>query len=290
MMLITRRLLAVSVASFCLIALPASAAPAMWEIRDDDSAIWLFGSFHVLPEGTAWRTDLFDNVLTEAQQVVFEADIRPEAVAQLGAEAFVRGVYVDGTMLTDGLDDAVEGLLRDKAAAIGLPMGSIQAMRPWMATNTITIQALAGEGYRAEGVEFVLQPALPEARLGFLETGDQQLEVLAGAPEDEQIAMLAATLEQLDALPKLMDKMLDSWVDGTPEALGDLFLMEMGGFEEAFLDRLIYQRNRNWVVPLEAMLAQDQENLVVVGAAHLIGTGSVLDLLEDAGYEVERIQ
>ena len=286
----TARCLIAMIALFNLIALPAWAAPAMWQIRDDDSAIWLFGSFHVLPDGTAWRTELFDGVVDDAERVVFEADVRPAAVARLGAEAFVRGVYVDGTMLTDGLGEAIESRLRAKAAAIGLPMGSILAMRPWMATNTITLQALAVEGYRAEGVEFVLQPQLAETQLGFLETGAQQLEVLAGAPEAEQIAMLTATLDQLDVLPKLMDKMLGSWVDGTPEELGELFLMEMGGFEGAFLDRLIYARNQNWMSPLQTMLAGNQENLVIVGAAHLIGGGSVLDLLEQAGYEVERIQ
>lgn len=266
------------------------AEPAMWAVRDADSAIWLFGSFHVLPAGTAWRSAVFDQVLADADRVVFEADVRPAAVAQVGAEAFVRGVYVDGTMLTDALDEATEARLREKAAAIGLPVGSILAMRPWMATNTITVQALAAEGYHAEGVEFELQPALAEDRLAFLETGDQQLDVLAGAPEDEQLAMLSSTLDQLDGLSKMMDKMLASWIDGTPEKLGDLFLMEMGGFEEAFLDRLIYARNQNWVAPLETMLADNQENLVIVGAAHLIGDGSVLDLLVQAGYEVERIQ
>jgi len=290
MKLTARHTLAAMVASLWLIASSAWAAPAMWTIRDHDSTIWLFGSFHVLPEDAVWQTSLFENVLEDADRVVFEADVRPMAVASMGAEAFVRGVYVDGTLLTDGLEEAVESQLREKAAAIELPMGSILAMRPWMATNTIAMQALAAEGYRAEGVEFVLQPALPEGRLGFLETGEQQLDVLAGAPEDEQIAMLVATLEQLDALPKLMEKMLRSWVDGTPEELGDLFLMEMGGFEEAFLDRLIYQRNRNWMAPLESMLARNQENLVIVGAGHLIGAGSVLDLLEQAGYEVARIQ
>ena len=279
-----------AVAVLSLTTLPALAEPAMWEIRDDDSAIWLFGSFHILPEGAGWRTGLFDQILEDAASVVFEADVRPPAVARMGAEAFVRGVYVDGTVLTDALDDAAEARLREKAAAIELPMGSILAMRPWMATNTITVQALAMEGYGAQGVEFVLQPDLAEDRLGFLETGAQQLEVLAGAPEDEQIAMLTATLDQLDALPKLMDKMLGSWVAGAPEDLGELFLMEMSGFEEAFLDRLIYARNRNWVAPLETMLAENRENLVIVGAAHLIGDGSVLDLLEQAGYEVERIQ
>jgi uncharacterized protein YbaP (TraB family) len=289
MKLTTRRLAASLAASLSLVT-PAWAAPAMWEIRDADSAIWLFGSFHVLPEGTIWRTEMFDSILADAEQVFFEADVRPAAAAQIGAEAFVRGVYVDGTMLTDGLDEAVESQLRQTAAAINLPLGPILAMRPWMATHTITLQALTSEGYRAEGVEFVLQPQLPEERLGFLETGKQQLEVMAGAPEDEQVAMLSETLKQLDTLPKLMDKMLGSWTGGTPEELGDLFLMEMGGFETAFLDRLIYARNQNWIAPLEDMLAQNQDNLVIVGAAHLIGDGSVIDLLEEAGYEIERIQ
>lgn len=273
----------------CLIG-QACAAPAMWEIRDGDSAIWLFGSFHVLPEGAAWRTELFDQVLAEADRVVFEADVRPAAVAQVGAEAFVRGIYTDGSILTASLTPEIEAELRDKAAAISLPMGSIMAMRPWMATHTITLQALVAEGYDAKGVEFLLQPELADTRLSFLESGAEQLDVLAGAPEDEQVAMLVATLQQLDGLPKLMDKMLSNWTQGTPEALGDLFLMEMGGFETAFLDRLIYARNQRWMTPLETMLAENQDNLVIVGAAHLIGEGSVLDLLEQAGYDIERIQ
>lgn len=284
------RCLIPAIAALGLTAPQAQAQPAMWEVRDDDSAIWLFGSFHILPEGADWRSGLFDQLLKDADSVVFEADVRPAAAAKLGAEAFVRGVYVDGTLLTDALDDALEARLRQHAATINLPMGSILAMRPWMATNTITVQALASEGFRAEGVEFVLQPELPEARIDFLETGTQQLDVLAGAPDDEQIAMLAATLDEIDGIGKLMDKMLGSWVGGTPDKFAKLFLMEMGGFETAFLDRLIYARNRNWLGPLESMLAENRENLVIVGAAHLIGDGSVLDLLEQAGYAVERIQ
>jgi len=38
------------------------------------------------------------------------------------------------------------------------------------------------------------------------------------------------------------------------------------------------------------MLASNEENLVIVGAAHLIGGDSVLDLLQAAGYSIERIQ
>ncbi len=269
---------------------PALAAPALWEVRDGDSAIWLFGSFHVLPEGAEWRTALFDEVLADADRVFFEADVRPAAVAQVGADAFVRGIYVDGTLLTDLLDETLEAQLRAEAAALGMPMGMLLAMKPWMATNTISVQAMMAHGYDMDGVEFVVQPELEEARMGFLETGAEQLDVLSGAPEDEQLAMLQATLDQLELLPKALDKMKTRWLNGTPEMLADLFLMEAGGFETAFLDRLIYARNQNWIAPLETMLADNEENLVIVGAAHLIGEGSVLDLLEQQGYEIERIQ
>lgn len=269
---------------------PAVADPALWEVSDGDSSIWLFGSFHILPDGTEWRSELFDGVLAEADKVVFETDVRPAAIAQMGAEAFARGIYVDGTLLTDVMDDALEAQLRQQAAAMDMPMGMVLAMRPWMATNTITVQMLAAHGYQNQGVEFVLQPEISTERLGFLESGTEQLDVLAGAPDDEQLAMLQATLDELDALPKLIEKMKTRWVDGTPEELTDLFLMEMGGFETAFLDRLLYARNQNWLEPIEAMLAENQENLVIVGAAHLIGDGSVLDLLEQAGYRVQRVQ
>lgn len=272
------------------LAVPAQAEPAMWEVRDDDSAIWLFGSFHVLPEGAAWRTGLFDAILADADRIVFETDMRPTATAQVGAEAYLRGVYTDGTLLTEVLGETIETQLREKAAAINLPMGMVQAMKPWLAANTITVQAMADKGFASEGVELLLLPELDEGRLGFLETGSEQLEVLAGAPDDEQIAMLVATLDQIDALPKVLDKMLRSWLSGTPDQLSALFLTEMGGFEAAFMERLLYARNRNWMGPLEAMLEANSENLVVVGAAHLLGDGSVLDLLEQAGYEVERIQ
>ena len=269
---------------------PAMAQPGIWEVRDKDSSIWLFGSFHILPEGAEWRTGLFDTILNDADKVVFETDVSSAAMATIGAEAFARGIYVDGTMLTDVIGEDTEAKLRQQANLIGLQVGPVLAMKPWMATNAITVAALTAQGYDQQGVEFVLQPELAPERMVFLESGDQQLEVLAGAPEDQQIAMLESTLDEIPTLSKQMEQMLGSWADGTPERLAEMFKIEMGGYESAFLDRLLYARNRNWMAPLHTMLADNQENLVVVGAAHLIGDGSVLDLLAKAGYAVERVQ
>lgn len=272
------------------LASPALAAPGLWEVRDDDSVLWIFGSFHILPEGLDWRTELFDTVLQDADKVVFEADVGPQAMAEVGGEAFARGIYVDGTLLTDVIGADLEAQLRDYAGEIGLQLGPILAMKPWLATNTISVAAMMAEGFSEQGVELQLQPELDMERMVFLETGEEQLDVLAGASEEEQVAMLQATMDEMPNLPKVVTKMLSHWSNGTTEVMADMFLMEMGGFETAFMDRLIYDRNRNWIPPLETMLAENENNLVIVGAAHLVGEDSVLDLLEKAGYAVERVQ
>ena len=279
-------------ATACLLGLTTSAqaAPAIWEVRDNDSAIWLFGSIHVLPEATAWRTPLFDAILADADMVVFETDISPATMAELGGRAFVQGTYMDGTLLTDVIDDKTERQLRQYAESVALQMGPLLAMRPWLVTSTISTAAMATTGYTAQGVEFVLDQELARERLRYLETGDEQLAVLSGGSEQEQVALLQATLADMATLPKLMGKMLRSWMNGSPEVLAELIAMESGGIEGAFMERLIYTRNRNWIAPLEQMLGDNEANLIVVGAGHLAGDGSVLDLLEQAGYEIERLQ
>lgn len=267
-----------------------AAAPAMWKVSDDNSAIYLFGSFHVLPDGIEWRTPLFDERLATAEKVVLETDVSPLAQAQVGAAAIARGVYVDGTLLTDVIDDELEAKLRAQSSAYDLPVGSLLAMRPWMAANTISIAAVVALGYDQPGVEFQIEPETNPDRLIQLETGEEQLDVLAGASDEEQLAMLQATLDELDSMPKLMSKMIHHWQAGTADRIAHLFQMEMGGFEDAFLDRLLYQRNRNWVEPLSQLLADDVDALVIVGAAHLVGPTNVIELLEAEGFTATRVQ
>jgi uncharacterized protein YbaP (TraB family) len=269
---------------------PSIAAPAMWEVRDDDSALWLFGSFHVLPESVEWRTPLFDNTLAQADTVVFEADVRPAAMMAIGAEAFARGIYTDGRLLTDSINSETENKLRKVAADLGLPVGSLLAMRPWFAALTITTGATSAIGYTSEGVEYILQPELPSEKQVYLETAAEQLDVLAVAPDEEQFALFEATLNEVDGMAKVLDKMVSNWAEGTPERLANLFVAETGAYSGAFVERLIYARNRNWLPKFETMLAENNEALVIVGAGHLIGEDSVINLLEEAGYHVARIQ
>jgi len=48
-------------------------------------------------------------------------------------------------------------------------------------------------------------------------------------------------------------------------------------------DSLLGARNRKWIPKIESLLNDDKNYLVIVGTAHLVGQGSVIELLKRDG-------
>lgn len=269
----------------------AQAAPAIWKVSDEDSSIWLFGSIHLLPPGTEWRTEIFDNLIDEADRVYFETDLGPTAQPKIIALTMERGFARDGRLLNQRISEKLMGKVRSTAERFAVPVPTLLAMQPWMAASTISVSALVQAGYDPNaGVDTMLQQEISVERQGFLETAEEQIDVIAGGSEADQIIMLEATLAEAERIVTMIDEMKDAWLGGTPETLADLFLAEMGAYGEGFMDRLIVDRNENWVEQIEVMLAENEAAFLVVGAGHLVGEHSVVKLLEQQGFSSERVQ
>src|SRR5436190_11565102 len=76
---------AILVSLLALLALTATAKadPAMWEVRDGDSGIKLFGSVHMLPPDLKWRTPALEEAMAASEHVYFETDIGPRGFLAL---------------------------------------------------------------------------------------------------------------------------------------------------------------------------------------------------------------
>lgn len=268
---------------------PAFAAPAIWEVRDDDSRIWLFGSIHTLPEAQDWRTPTFEKILTKADRVFFEVIMTPQAAATITDELVARGYFMDGRLLTDVLDDAQEARLRTIIGKIGLSIEPVLTMRPWLAAQSLNSMALQGFQTLGPGVELQLMAELPERAMGELETAAQQIDAITMMSIEEEVDMFMTSVEGLPDLTESMESIFELWVAGEAEALHVLAMEEMGGFGGA-TDRLLLQRNRSWVVPLTRLLDNGEQVLVVVGAAHLLGREGLIELLDIEGYQIDRVQ
>lgn len=269
----------------------AQAAPALWKVSDGDSAIYLFGSVHMLRADQEWRTPLLNKVVSKAERVYFETDISPVGQAEAASLSILHGFNTDGRLLNDIISAELMAQLREAAEAHYVPMASLLAMKPWMAATTISSMPMINAGYAANfGVETVLSAELAEERIGMLETVEEQMGFLAGGTEAEGIEMLQASLDTLETVTADVEDLTRSWANGNPEELGALFMDQMGSFDSIMVERLIDNRNKNWTEQIADMLERNEGALLVVGAAHLAGEMSVVKLLEDKGFTSERIQ
>jgi hypothetical protein len=82
--------------------------------------------------------------------------------------------------------------------------------------------------------------------------------------------------------------MTDAWSAGELETLSGELLASFDEFPGLY-DTLVTERNEKWVGSLEDMLDDRRRYLVVVGALHLVGSDSVVELMTARGHTVQRI-
>jgi uncharacterized protein YbaP (TraB family) len=99
--------------------------------------------------------------------------------------------------------------------------------------------------------------------------------------------MLAESLKDLDSERASMAKLVEGWRAGDAPGVERIVLTELKQ-EPLLYQRLLVERNRNWLPKIEALFARRGHALVVVGAAHLIGPDGLISLLRAKGYVVEQ--
>lgn len=281
----------VAAAALATAQVPALSAPPMWLVSDDDSRVWLFGSMHALPEGTQWRSALFDEVLEEVDLYYYEALMDANGQAEVQAAVMRLGLNPPGESLTGYLTEAEADLLRRLAEAYGLPVTNLEVMRPWLAGLTLSVGAMQTEGFSmTSGIELALQPETPDWHERYFETPGEQLLLFADLPHDVQVGTLVTTLHQLAEMRDVFHAMFEAWHGGDVAALeAVLEALEMNDYPQV-REALIVRRNEAWCEDIAELMAGAQDALIVVGVGHLVGDRAVPALLDAQGYTVERVQ
>ncbi|MGE5500443.1 MAG: TraB/GumN family protein [Ignavibacteriales bacterium] len=270
-------------------ALPASAQPPVWVVRDQDSTIVLFGSVHMLPPGLNWRPEALDTAIRDADDLWFELPLNAtdsQAAARLAIE---RGTLPKGQKLVDKLSPSGRRRLEAAARRMNLSIDALNRMRPWLAEVTVGVAQLAGGGANgSDGVERTLNNDAPAtAQRRAFETPEQQIAFFADAPEKDQVASLENSLREMEKDPGAYSKLVAAWLAGDTQALEREGLKPMRRASPTLYDRLVVKRNARWTDMIARRLAGSGETVMVVGAAHLIGKDGVPAMLRRRGLHVE---
>lgn len=270
---------------------PVKATPAIWKVEKGEQTGWLFGTMHLLPS-IDWKTPTVAQALDEAKIFVFEIEIDkidPATAQQLIAKF---GFLTDGRNLPDILGAERWAAVSEFAAGLGIPAASLGPMKPWLASLTLSQLYLVKQGFEpTQGVEAVLLQELRAkgARTESLETAEQQFSFFDNLSEEIQIALLETSLEDLKNNPDRAQDMLNRWATGDTEALAALLNESLADYPEAY-DALLVARNRAWIPQLAELMANGDPVFAAVGAGHLVGPDSVVDLLKAEGYTVTRLK
>ncbi|QFT77849.1 TraB/GumN family protein [Erythrobacter sp. THAF29] len=277
-------------------------SPAMWKIADEDTTIYLFGTYHVLPEGFRWRTPLFDKVMAEVDEVVFESrddeEVEPGdlSVDQLRLMLLLRE-YRSDTPISERLSEQNREKFLRLLDAADIPAARVEHGPPLMAMLAIVMAMIEAEGSQRElGVETIIEAEFKESGrpISAIEDFIQVLENMFNIDEVTMIDALEQGLTEWDGCELFDPADVDwsnehSWAQGKLDA-ADLEEMFEDPFGKALYEVLLTDRNRAWTDWVVKRLEQPGNLLLAVGAGHMEGPDSLVTMLEQRGVTSNRIQ
>lgn len=263
--------------------------PAMWKIADKDTTIYLFGTIHILPEGTDWFTGPVKDAFDSSDLLVTETKLdSPDSLQKLFVE---KGMRTDGTTLRASLPVDERAAFEKALGGMGLPPEAFDSFEAWYAGLLLSLLPLKAAGFdKANGVETLIDAKAGEKHKAHqtLETPEYQIELFDGMPVDSQNRYLGEVLDQLPTLREDVAKVVAAWKAGRADELARLLNEDES--DEVMRKTFIINRNEAWAKWLKARMAKPGTVFVAVGAGHLAGEGSVQDQLAKAGIKATRVQ
>lgn len=277
----------------------------IWTAAKDTTEITVVGTMHIYdPRLEELRTQLAETVAT-ADLVLLEATPKEEAQLQeMITREPDRLFIVDGPTLPELVDEDTWQLILAAASERGIPSFLAAKMQPWYLSMTLAVPSCAMADMMA-GVRGLDHMIIEDAQaagvpMQAVEPYTTLFDLFGDDNMDDQISMLRVSMLVPDLQQQMFVAMLDSYFAeeiGQLWELSRLAMSDVPGMDpvagNAMFDEmeesLLNMRNRNWI-PVITAAAEGHNNIVVaVGAGHLIGEQGVLQLLENEGWTITRV-
>jgi len=274
---------------------PYRPRPALWRIRKHDSTIYLFGTIHSLPPGFRWRSARLETVIAQADRLLLESTDGSID----GAGALLLGEKTPGTPNLPPLAERLppEKRIPLKIFQATLPTAAVKlldGMPTWVAAMAIGyVRDLRAGNRPGPGADDWLEARFRGVHkpIEAIEDSAKVVASVNAVPEDQQRAMLLASLEAPQRSGAQLDAPTHAWAKGDLGATSPL-VAELEGADRpgALRDPLLTRRNQAWADSLADRLKQPGVVLFAAGAGHFLGDDSVIALLKRRGIKVTRVE
>ncbi len=277
--------LALSCAALCGAVRADGPVHALWELHGRTNTVYLLGSIHVLRPSDYPLSAAVLNAYRNAKSIFMEVNLAEIDAQRMQTELLASARLPEGQTLLSIMGEHRYKRAQTLAQEVGVDLGIFDAFAPWFAAEAISQMQLQQLGFEPKsGVEmFFLERARRDGKsVDGLETVHDQIALFDALSMDEQAEYLVSSLEEAHELPKEVDAMVHAWASGDTQWFADQLKSEFGR-DPALYQAVLVARNRKWIPKIEALLKDDKNYLVIVGTGHLVGLGSVIDLLKKDG-------
>lgn len=260
----------------------------LWKISKKGSSqvSYMYGTFHLMCKEDIVLSKSVDDAIANADDVYFELDLDDPSTMLSGI--FFINMKADTTLsqlLTADELKRVSSFFKD---TLGTPITMFQRMKPSLLEAFMYPKMLACKNSSGVEQELLVKVAAANKKVYGLETIQDQTSVFDKIPYSVQAKGLVKSVDSFASAKKNFAEMVTNYKAQQLDLLGDALDVDTEGLS-AYLDVLLYDRNKNWVKKIKPIM--ESKNLfIAVGAGHLPGEQGLIDLLRKEGYEVEGVK
>jgi uncharacterized protein YbaP (TraB family) len=266
--------------------------PLLYKVTKDTSAVYLFGSIHFGNEHFYPLHEKIEQAFEKSKSLIVEVNTEDDSF-NTQSQAFAKEMMLpDGKTLKNMLSAPLYKKLEQAINGYGLTIDKFNKMQPWVIAISLSAFQLQSAGYVADyGIDkyFINKAQKNKKNIISLETITQQMNLLQSFNEED---FLAYTILESSTNKARMHKLSQNWLCGKEEELiADVlkdYSSDIVKYKELH-DNMITKRNITMTSGVESYLKKGGAYFLVVGTAHIVGKGGIVDLLKNKGYKVEKL-
>jgi len=271
---------------------PLAAEPSfLWKVSRGDRYFYLAGSVHMLTKAHYPLAPAFDAAFADSNLLVEEVDYQEMMDPKSQMMMLQRGMFSGADSLKTVLSPETYALVSERVGGLGLPMMAMERFKPWFLALTVAAMEWQRAGFDQQlGLDRHFYDRARASRMATqaLETVEYQVRRFDDIPLADQDRLLASSIRDVDAQQRSVTDIATAWQAGDAVGLERLVLAELKS-DPLMYQRLLVERNLNWMPVLESLLLRSGPAFVLVGAAHLVGPDGLLTLLQARGYTLEQM-
>src|SRR5262245_55334870 len=262
----------------------------LWKASNRQGVMYLVGSVHLLTKDYYPLSPTLDAAFNESDLLVEEIDLG-DTDALDALKLMTRSQLPAGESLDKLLGSATYGRVAKRFAGLGIPIEPLKRFKPWTLALMLSQLEWAKAGFDpALGLDqhFFDRAKKSGKTVRGLETVEFQLSRFDGLSLDQQARLLVQTIDEIESETTNVVKLVDAWKTGDVVTLEKMAMADVDK-DPLLYNRLLVERNRNWMPVIESLFNRPGRAFIVVGAAHLIGPDGLVQMLKAKGYTVEQL-